>query len=142
MSFPPIASLVPHRAPMLLLDEVCSADEASIACRVVIGEASPFAEGRRVRGVIALEYMAQCVGAFAGLKAQARGEPVRVGYLIGAKEVVLDLDHFDVGDELRVEARHLFGDRLLGQFACRVVRAGRTVADATLSVHMSQDEGT
>jgi predicted hotdog family 3-hydroxylacyl-ACP dehydratase len=85
--------------------------------------------------------MAQCVGAFVGLRATARGEPVRVGYLVGANEVVLDVDHFDAGDRLRVEARHVFGDTRMGQFVCRVLREGQVVAHATLSV-AQRPEGT
>jgi predicted hotdog family 3-hydroxylacyl-ACP dehydratase len=119
---------------MLLLDRVCLAEETRVACEVTLHEASPFMEARRVSGAIALEYMAQCVAAYAGLRALARGEPIPVGYLVGAREVALHLDHFDVGDALRVEVEHVFGDRELGQFVCRVVRAGDVVASATLSV--------
>lgn len=126
---------------MLLLDEVRAAGEATITCGVTVREPCLFMDDHRVRAVIALEYMAQCVGAFAGLKARARGEPVRVGYLVGAREVAFAVDHFDVGDELTVEARHAWGDCELGHFTCAVVRAGRAVATATLNVYQRAPEG-
>jgi predicted hotdog family 3-hydroxylacyl-ACP dehydratase len=134
VGFPPMISLVPHRPPMLLLDHVCLAEETKVACEVTLHDDSPFVEHHRVRGAIALEYMAQCVGAFAGLRALARGEPIPVGYLVGAREVVFEIDHFEVGDALRVEVDHVFGDTQLGHFMCRVLRGGRAVASAALHV--------
>jgi predicted hotdog family 3-hydroxylacyl-ACP dehydratase len=131
---PPVVELVPHRDRMLLLDEVREAGEASIACGVVLRGDSPFVEGGRVRATFALEYMAQCVGAWVGLQDLRRGLPVRIGYLVGAREVAFAVDAFDVGDDLRVEAAKLWGDEALGHFECRVLRRGETVAAATLNV--------
>jgi predicted hotdog family 3-hydroxylacyl-ACP dehydratase len=79
--------------------------------------------------------MAQCVAAYAGLSGHERGEPVRVGYLVGAREVTLPDEPFRVGDVLRVTAQHAWGDDILGSFHCRVDRGGETIARATLNVY-------
>ena len=37
MSYPPIATLVPHAAPMLLLERLCAATATSARCEVRVG---------------------------------------------------------------------------------------------------------
>ena len=60
--------------------------------------------------VIGLEYMAQCVAAYAGLTARQGGRPPRIGFLIGCRELRLDVEAFSVGDRLEVEARRVWGE--------------------------------
>lgn len=132
---PPIADLVPHRPPMLLLDRVLAHDADSVTCEVRIAAGSPFAEDGRIPAVVGIEYMAQCVAAFAGLSARAQGQPPRIGFLLGCRELTLAIDTFAVGDTLTVEARRSWGDSDLGHFVCRVSRDGQTVASGTLNVY-------
>jgi predicted hotdog family 3-hydroxylacyl-ACP dehydratase len=136
---PPIVEIVPHRAPMLLIDEACSYDETGVECVVVLRDDSPFVERGRARATLALEYMAQSISAWFGLRSRDRGEPVRPGYLIGSREVTFAVDHFRVGDELRVRASLVWGDATLGSFDCSVLRAGEVVASGNLSVYSGPD---
>ena len=133
-AFPPITELVPHRPPMLLLDRVVSWDHGRVVCGVVLRHDSPFVVSGRVSSTVAIEYMAQCIAVYAGLGGHARSEPVRIGYLLGSREVIFEVEDFRVGDELRVEASHLWGDDALGSFACAVHRRGRVAARGTLNV--------
>ena len=132
---PPIAELVPHKPPMLLLDRVVAHDADGITCEVRIAARSPFVEDGRIPAVVGIEYMAQCVAAFAGLSARAEGNPPRIGFLLGCRELTLATDAFSVGDTLTVEARRTWGDSDLGHFVCRVERAGQTVVSGTLNVY-------
>lgn len=126
---------------MLLLNGLVEASESHVTCRVVIGSDSTFAEHGRVPAVAAIEYMAQTVAVFAGLKARRNGEPPNVGYLLGTRELLLKADEFLAGDELLIEARHLFGEGQLGSFDCTVRRTGEVVASAILSVFHKGSEG-
>jgi hypothetical protein len=45
------------------------------------------------------------------------------------------VDHFRVGDELRLKASRVGGDSTLGVFACSVLRGGDTLASGTLNVY-------
>jgi predicted hotdog family 3-hydroxylacyl-ACP dehydratase len=130
---PPLAELVRHRAPMLLLDEVVRWDGASVECLVVLRDDSPFVEAGRVRGVLAVEYMAQCMAAYDGLRRRDRGQPPSVGYLVGGSEIQISVDHFLVGDVLRVHATHVSGNDALARFDCTVERDGDEVAKGTLN---------
>jgi predicted hotdog family 3-hydroxylacyl-ACP dehydratase len=120
---------------MLLLDDVVAWDGARVECRVVIRNDSPFVERGRVAPTLAIEYMAQCVAAYVGLEAYERGEPISIGYLVGAREISLEADAFWVGDELRVEAAPVWGGETIGSFQCRIDRAGSQVATGALNVY-------
>lgn len=138
-AFPPIADLLPHSGAMVLLDEVVEHAEGRIVTRVRLHAASLFAEGGRIPALVAIEYMAQTIGAYAGLRAVAAGQPVRIGYLLGTRDLSLGLDAFDAGDELVVEARHVWGDEQLGSFECVVSRGGRAVASALVNVYQGSE---
>ncbi len=134
-SFPPIADLVPHAGPMVLLDEVLAWDEPRIVCGARIRPGMIFAEGDFAPGTVVLEYMAQTAAAYAGLQARITGDVVRNGYLLGTRELILHVDQLAVGDDLTIEAERLWGDELLGSFRCTVTRDAKTVASAVLSVY-------
>lgn len=138
-TFPPIADLLPHSGAMVLLDEVVEHGEERIVTRVKLHASSLFAEGGRIPALVAIEYMAQTIGAYAGMRARALGQPIRIGYLLGTRELALRVDAFDPGDELVVEARHVFGDEQLGSFDCVVSRAGTAVASALVSVYQGAE---
>jgi predicted hotdog family 3-hydroxylacyl-ACP dehydratase len=139
MSFPSLRELVPHRPPMLLLDEVVAFDGATATCAVTVRSDAPFAEDGRMPAWVALEYCAQCVAAFAGLRARGEGRPPRLGLLVAARDLTLDVDSFAAGERLIVVARLVFGEVRVGRFECEVTRAGTVVAKASLSVYQPED---
>jgi predicted hotdog family 3-hydroxylacyl-ACP dehydratase len=120
---------------MVLLDEVLEGGSDWISCGVALQPESPFAEEGCVPGLVALEYMAQCVAAFAGLEARGKGEPVRIGYIIGIRRIGFQVESFPVGRTLTVNAKRVWGDDALGNFECRVEMDGRSVSTAVISVY-------
>jgi predicted hotdog family 3-hydroxylacyl-ACP dehydratase len=139
MTWPSLTELVPHRPPMLLLDEVVSFDGSTATCALTVRAGSMFAENGRVPSWVALEYCAQCVAAFAGLRAHAAGGAPRLGLLVAARELTLETDFFETGDRLLVDARLVFGELRVGRFECELRRAGAVVAKASLSVYQPED---
>jgi predicted hotdog family 3-hydroxylacyl-ACP dehydratase len=120
---------------MLLLDEVVSWDESRVECSVLLRDDSPFVENGRVAPTLAIEYMAQCIAVFVGIEAYDRGEPIPLGFLVGAREISLPPDGFRVGDALRVEAIPVWGGQTLGSFQCKVDRFGEVVARGAINVY-------
>jgi predicted hotdog family 3-hydroxylacyl-ACP dehydratase len=119
---------------MLLVDAVVAQGEESVECRARVREDNPFQRSGSLRAVVCLEYMAQAVAAFAGLRSADPGPP-RIGYLIAANRLVLSAAGLAVGDELSVHAKRVWGEASLGNFECSVVRLGVTIAQGTLSVY-------
>lgn len=130
-ALPDIASLVPHRPPMLLLDAIERHDSESLTARVWLREDSPFVVGNGLPGIVMLEYMAQAVAAYSGLWGQGGS---RVGYLVGVRRLELAEDHVPVGQLLLVTARHLWSNHVSGSFDGSVEAADALLAHARLSV--------
>lgn len=135
MSFPPPIELLPHRPPMLFLDEVTFFDDPVVECRAHVREGELFVKNGAMHASVTLEHMAQCVGVYTGLWARARGEPIRVGYLIGVRDATFDVDTIATGDVLTVTAKRVWGDTELGAFECTVAVGGEVIARASLSVY-------
>jgi predicted hotdog family 3-hydroxylacyl-ACP dehydratase len=133
--YPPVAELVPHRPPMILIDEILDIGETSLSARVALTERSPFVEDGKLPALITLEYMAQSIAAFAGAARRASGKPVRLGFLIACREMELEVDSLSVGDELEVTVNQIWADELLGSFDCLVTRGGEKISRASLSVY-------
>jgi predicted hotdog family 3-hydroxylacyl-ACP dehydratase len=137
MSMPPVLELVPHSATMSLLDRVLAADEETLSAEVAIGADTLFCEGGVVGAWVGVEYMAQAVAAHAGYAARMRGEPVKVGFLLGTRRYQCAVPGFAEGTVLHVHVkRALQGENGLGAFECQLADAasGAQLASATITV--------
>jgi predicted hotdog family 3-hydroxylacyl-ACP dehydratase len=135
--YPDIATLVPHDGQMILLDRVLAADVESLCAEVVITPASVFAADGGVGAWVGVEYMAQAIAAHAGYLARLRGEPVKIGFLLGSRRYLCSVPQFASGSVLKVFVqRALQGDNGLGAFECRIEDAagGAVLATATITV--------
>ncbi len=99
-----IDDLLPHAGPMVLLDEVTAVSEDSLSARLTVRADGLFDNAEVVPALLGIEYMAQTVAAWAGYHAQRRGEPVRPGLLLGAREYHSSTAEFKVGETLDVNA--------------------------------------
>jgi predicted hotdog family 3-hydroxylacyl-ACP dehydratase len=139
----PPADVLPHEPPMVLLTRIVRHEATRTICAVDITALSPFLRDDKVIPVwVGVEYMAQCVAAHAGLVARARGEPVKLGLLIGARRLDFHAATFDVGQTIFVTASHIWGERELASFDCSLTDgdAGRPLAEGLLSVYLPSDE--
>ena len=137
---PPIADVLPHRGSMLLLSSVLEHSEDHTVCAVDVDVETPFAgpEGT-VPAMVAIEYMAQCVAAHAGLRARARGEPARIGFLIGSRRLDFrTLGDFRAGRRLIVRATRAWGEEEFAMFSCRLIDAesGAVLVEGRLDVFL------
>lgn len=136
----PIELLLPHQHPMILLDEVIAYDAQSIRARVKITPSSVFFGPDGVPAYVGIEYMAQTCGAYAGAHAQDKGQPVRVGFLLGTRRYDCRLPYFCLGDELVVSATAIYKDDEMGSFDCKIEVNGLVAATAQLTVYQPPDK--
>jgi predicted hotdog family 3-hydroxylacyl-ACP dehydratase len=157
-TLPPIASLVPHSASMLLLDRVVAADADSMQAEVGITLQTLFADANGVGSWIGVEYMAQAVAAFAGLAAHNAGagagadtgthadvpvKPAKVGFLLGSRRYTASRGYFALGSTLRIHVLKLLqAENGLGSFDCFITDGEERVASATLTVFQPPDLAT
>lgn len=136
--YPSLLQLLPHGPELLLLDRISTADADGIVATVAIGPDTPFlVAGYGVPAHVGLEYMAQTCGAFAGLQARQRGEPVQVGFLLGTRRYRASRRWFTVGEALQVTARLVLHDGPMAAFDCALATGGAELATARLTVYQS-----
>lgn len=132
----PVAELLPHRPPMVLLDEACGMEGDSFVAKVRITPASPFFSGAGVPSWVGLEYMAQTVAAYSGALGKANGGAIKVGMLLGTREYAAETPFFAAGEELAVLTRiDIFQADGVSSMHCRIrSRDGRILAYAQITV--------
>lgn len=130
-----IRSLIPHAGPMVLLDRVISVDEDSLCAEVSIRSSTLFCGPDGVGAWVGIEYMAQAIAAWAGYTAQLRGEPVKLGFLLGTRRYESSRPIFVLGSVLRVHVQRLFqNENGLGSFECFIDNEEGRIASATVTV--------
>lgn len=137
MNFPDIRKLVPHDGEMVLLQRVVSAGKDTLCAEVTIGPDTLFCDGDGVGAWVGMEYMAQAIAAHAGNLALLRGEPVKIGFLLGARRYQCSVPQFALGSVLHVHVQHAMqGENGLAAFECRIEdqATGATLANATITV--------
>ncbi len=136
---PDMADLVPHGAPIRMLDTLDAWRPGHASCTAVLRDDGPFAVDGQVDAVVALEIMAQAVAACLGYQAFRGGEGVRVGMIVGIRKMTLNRASFQVGERLTVVAECLRGDDTISRFQCETHIAGEAVATASMTVfHASE----
>ena len=135
-----IEALLIHRPPMLLLDKVIGYNDAEVVASVTITESSRLLTPEGVPGHVAIEYMAQACGAYAGAMALDAGAPVKIGLLLGTRLCRVLVPWFRVGDRLFISASLVFHDEQLAAFDCKIEVDGELVADAQLKVYQPEND--
>lgn len=135
MSYPAIASLVPHAAPMLLLDRLCEATPTTARCEVRVGEtlALFLRDDGALPGWVGIELMAQTVAAWSGYQGHLRQEEPQIGLLLGARKYQCHLARLPAGSLLTIDCEQLLQDGALASFQCYLRCDGELVAEARLS---------
>lgn len=137
----PIEQVLPHSAPMILIDSLQSYDEESGVCTVTIKPTSLFFDNDKqaVPSYIGVEYMAQAIAAFAGANALDEGGTVEIGYLLGSRKYQPSTAWFEVGSELSISVQRLYEEESgLRVFQCRITHQDKTLADAKINVFLPQ----
>ncbi|MEP6860671.1 MAG: hypothetical protein ABJE66_08640 [Deltaproteobacteria bacterium] len=128
---------LPHRPPMLLLDEVVELGATRSVCRARIKPDCVFATAGVIHPAALIEFMAQCC---ATLMAARTGEP-RPGMIVSCREIDFFVDELRVGDQLELVADRLTGETQLAVFECKVARAGDVIATMQLSAAVTDAVG-
>lgn len=138
----PIEQVLPHAHPMILLSAFVQADDEHAVCRVQISPQSPFydAAADAVPAYVGLEYMAQTIAAYAGATKLNAGDTVRVGFLLGCRKYQPEVQWFNCGADLQVQATKVVMDESgLSVFDCQILQQGKLLVSAKLNVFEPAD---
>lgn len=136
----PIADLLPHAGPAILIDSVLNwTDEAVEVSLKIAPGVRFFVAGRGVPVHVGLEYMAQACGAYAGLLAKEGNGAVKIGFLLGTRDFESSIAWFPPDASLVIEAKKVFQQDNMGSFVCRILCNGIESATAQLTVYQPDD---
>ncbi len=133
-----LEDVLPHRPPMVLLDEIVSVDEEE---RSIVTAATIRPEWSE--NWSAIELMAQAAAALAGVFDRISGHngPPRPGLLLGARRLSLGVPSFEVGRRYFVTARNVFSDDESASFECTVRDGDAVLASTTINAYRPSDVG-
>ncbi|KXF80173.1 ApeP family dehydratase [Enterovibrio coralii] len=141
-TFPPITELVPHRPPMLLVDELVNADKTSAHCRAKLTKQHPFFDVS-LNGIpawIGIELMAQTIATWAGYQDYLIGKTPAIGFLVGTRKYTSDRPYFPLGSTLDIKVEEVMNDGGMSVFACHIELEGLQVATCQLSTYEPSTE--
>ncbi len=131
-----LEDVLPHRPPMVLLDEIVSVDEKerSLVARATI-------RGEWCENWASIELMAQAAAALAGVFDRAAGStrPARPGFLLGTRRIRMYVPAFEVGKTYEVTAKDVFSDAESASFECSVRDGDAVAAEAVLNAYRPND---
>jgi len=128
-----VEGLIPHQAPMCLIDTLLSVGERSARTSVRVTGEMPFVDTDGLLDECAcIEMIAQSIAAMAGFRRAGRGTP-QIGMLVGAKDLRIE-GPVHVGDllEISVYKTARFGE--IGVVAGIVQRDGTVIARGEIKV--------
>ncbi len=129
-----IAELIPHSGRMILLDRIIDYDEQSLSAELIVRDAGLPGNDKTVPAWAGIEYMAQAVAAYAGIKSKQLGEPIKLGFLLGTRRYTSNVASFNVGSALIIQVRNIIQDEKLGVFDCKIYGTGIEIS-ANLNVY-------
>ncbi|MFC4272516.1 hypothetical protein GQF03_11325 [Sneathiella chungangensis] len=130
-----ITEILYHAPPMILIDRIEAYDDTTVMSSVEITETSPFMAEGEVPAYISIEYMAQSIAAYSGIKARNAGGEVKIGYLVSTRSMTLGCPAFHPGDRLSVTVHLVYDETPMAVFDCAITRNEKLVAEARLNVY-------
>ncbi len=143
-AYPAVSEVVPHAGRMILLDRIVDFSDNAVACIATIRADNPYLSERGEIGEwVALEYMSQAIAAHSGLEGLMRGEPPRVGLLLGSRKFTCcSPGRLRLGQTLLVSAQRVWQDE--GMAICQASvsdeSSGAKLIEASLSVYLPESE--
>lgn len=129
-----VASLIPHSGQMVLLDKIVEFNNENLIAEMTVRDDGLFGNEDEVAAWVGIEYMAQAIGAYAGIKSKLAGEPIKLGYLLGTRRFSSNVASFAVGTALTINVKVIIQDDKLGAFDCQISGEGIQIG-ANLTVY-------
>lgn len=138
----PVASYLPHEAPMVLLDKVLHVDEEQAHCQVTISKDGVLAPFLNAQGALpawfGIEIIAQTIGVWSGWHRRQqteRKDKPQLGMLLGGRGYRCQQAQFPAQARLDVFISLLIRDEKIGSFDGKILINGEKVASGRLNTY-------
>lgn len=138
--FPPVAELLPHASPMILLDAVTACTPTSITCTLnTTSPLLPKTPQGKFSLAVGYEWMAQSIGAFAGITAKKAGQPIKIGFLLGTRRTEFFTEYFCPSQALQCQVNLIGHFDQLGVFDCEIFADKTVLMRGQIKVYQPDD---
>lgn len=131
-----LADLLPHRSPMMLIDEVLAVDVDHAITRCVVDSSWPLVANGVAHPLIMIELAAQTAGVCNGWdRIQTKGlDSDQMGWLVGIKKADFFIASLPVGISVIVRAENTHNFENLRQVSCELHQNEALIGNATLQL--------
>jgi predicted hotdog family 3-hydroxylacyl-ACP dehydratase len=129
-----LVKIMPHKAPMLLIERVLKNTPEELIAGVTIHQGSFGLENSAVPSWFGIEYMAQSIAAYNGLNSPSTGKP-EIGFLVGVRNYLVKVQEFALESELEIHIYPNFIVENSGSFDCKIKLAGQEIAEALITTY-------
>ncbi|MDD1791880.1 hotdog family protein [Enterovibrio makurazakiensis] len=139
---PSLNQLLPHQAPMILIDALIDVGETHVHCRVTAHADNLFfdKDAQAIPGWVGIEFMAQTVAVWSGYQAWKDDKQPPIGFLLGSRRYQSELAEFRAGTVLDIHATHMMESNGMAVFSCRIEHQGQDIASAQLNAYVPSEE--
>lgn len=133
-----IEMLLPHDAPMILVDKLVRVDLNSVHCQVNINRQHLFFDSytNSVPAYVGIELMAQSIAAWSGYQALEKGQPPPIGFLLGSRRYQVYCAGFLPGQTLDIYAEKLMEDNGMAVFTASLQLHNKKMVQAQINVYV------
>lgn len=139
------ADYLPHKTPMVLLEQVIAVNDDSVHCRVTTAQHGVLAPFLNAQGELpawfGIEIMAQTVGVWSGWQAKRAGsELIQPGMLLGGRGWHAIQPLFPADATLDITMRLLMRDDRMGSFEGEIRHGEQLLASGRLNTYQPNEE--
>jgi predicted hotdog family 3-hydroxylacyl-ACP dehydratase len=137
-----VTELVPHSGRMSLLTKILDYGDDWLSAEVEIKVDSMFSDEYGVPAWVGVEYLAQAIGAYAGLQERIHGGVPKIGFLLGTRKYTSTKEYFVIGSILTITVnKNLQAENGLSAFDCALHSTDNCEASARLNVFQPKNAG-
>jgi len=134
-------NLLPHRGPMLLVDDIIAVDDQKAVTRSVAADTWPLFDGDCIHPIILIELVAQTAGIHNGwVREKTEGPGIdKSGWVVGVKHARLPCRGFALETEFVTHSENRFEFEGFREILGTVTVEGKVVTEITLQLLRSID---
>lgn len=129
-------NLLPHRRPMLLVDEILTLDDSCAVTRATVRADWPLCDGRDASAIVLIELVAQTSGIHNGfIRGKVEGLAAdKRGWIVGIRRAQMAVDRLPVGTAVVTRTENTMEFEGFRDVCGRVEVDNRPVAEITLQL--------
>lgn len=134
-----VAKFLSHQPPMLLVDELVEAGEDYAIAKLRVTRELLFSTDLGLPTWTTIEIMAQTISLYSGVNWHQKGQPPRLGFLLGTKRMAFNTAHFPLNSEITIRVKKKYRHKHVWFFDCEL-KCEDQVISSTLNVYEPVDE--